>query len=281
MKRVIKILVESVLAGLGSLWLFFEAYYTLNEVSYQDRISFWKFVIIGLVLGIIWFFIDGFLLEGFLKRSIEIKSNAFDLVVRIFFGDLFSQKGWKAISVNDFFDSAVDGKHVSETSLHGQMLKHCWAGNISDWDKQVVACLKDVAPENEISDRPAPGKANRYSIGTTVRVTSREHDFLCVAIGRTNAITTQTSTDLRDLSKALTGLLAKARTECSGHTLNIPLIGNGLSRTGIKPQILVCQILLAIFTESKKEKITNEIQIVLPKDLRTVIDLSNIKDSWR
>lgn len=273
-------LIRSILAGVGVVWLFLEPYYTLKTVAPGDRLGIWSFVAISVVVGLAWFAIDGFFVSGYLKRSITLASNAFDTRVTIKFGDLFRQDGWKAISVNEYFDSTVDNEHVAEQSLHGMMLMKYWEGQLQDFDQQVVDSLNGVAPRKTSTVRTEPGKSTRYPIGTTATATRNGNRFLCVALARTNTKTLQASASLDDLHKALRGLLQKARTACSGQPLNIPLLGSGLARIGIKPNIIVDLILLAIFEESKSEKIMNDIHIVLPKQLRRQIDLTTLQKDW-
>jgi len=280
MKPLLLHLVQSLLGGLGLVWLFLEPYYALTNVDPAGRIGFVGFLVAGGVLGAACLTVDGFYLTGFLKRSIEITSNAFDTPVKVMFGDVFEQAGWKAISVNEFFDSAVDGKHVSDKSLHGSMLKTYWGGDTRDWDKQVAEELKGT-PSDKIPDRPPPGKPDRYPIGTTVKASINGQDFLCVALTRTDTENLQSSASSDDLHKALRAVLCKARSVCSGSALSIPLLGSGLARTGIKSNIIVDLILLAVFEESKKRKVTSEIRIVLPKNMRKIIDLATIQKDWR
>ena len=123
--QTIKLFVQSLLAAFGAMWLALGPYYELADVAPDSRIGFSTFCVLSLACGVAWFCVDGFLLDGYLKRSITITSNAFDTPIKVLFGDLFEQNGWKAISVNEYFDSAVDGDHVSERSLHGAMLKNC------------------------------------------------------------------------------------------------------------------------------------------------------------
>ena len=279
--RIAKLLMQSLLAAFGAVWLVLEAYYSLVNTFPDNRIGFSRLLVISLVLGVAWFILDGLFFAGYLKQSIEIRSNAFDTSIQIVFADLFSQNGFKAVSVNEFFDSTVDGDHVSGNSLHGIMLKRYWGRNISDWDKQIAEELKSIEPDKVIADRPTPGKPNRYLLGTTVKVSTSGQDFLCVAIASTDTETLQASASSDDLRRALQGLLYKARIVCSGDALNIPLLGSGLARTGIKPNIIVDLILLTIFEESKKQKITNDIRIVLSKNMRKRIDLTTIQRDWR
>lgn len=270
---------QSLLGGIGLVWLFLEAYYGLGPAD-AHKLGFLPFLCIGLMVGGAWFAIDGFLVAGFLKRSVDITSNAIDVAITVLFGDLFSQDGCKAVSVNDFFDSAVDDKHIAANSLHGLMLTGYWAGNTAEWDSQVANDLAHTQP-TEVVTRPTPGKPNRYAIGTTASVSKNGHDFLCVALAKTCETTLQVSATSDDLRYALRSLLSKARSVCAGRPLNIPLLGSGLARTGIKPNIIVDLILLAIFEESKTQKITNHIRIVLPKQLKNRIDLTTIEKDWR
>ena len=275
----LKHLGQSLFSGLGFVWLFFEALYGLTEVN-QSRIGFITYISIGVVVGVIWFIIDGLCFSGFLRKSIEITSNAIDVQITIMFGDLFDQDGFKAVSVNEFFDSAVNEKHVASSSLHGLMLKKYWAGNTKDWDDQVAKDLSSIQPEDSL-DRPSPGKPKRYALGTTALVSSEKHDFLCVALAKTCLESLEASATSDELQYAVRGLLCKARSVCAGQPLNIPLLGSGLARTGIKPNIIIHLLLLAIFEESKIRKITNHIKIVLPKRMWNRIDLITIQRDWR
>ncbi len=270
---------QSLLGGLGLVWLFIEAFCALGPVD-QPRIGFAAYLFVGLLIGMIWFIVDGYCVSGFLKQSIEITSNAIDAPITVMFGDLFAQDGCKAVSVNEFFDSAVDDKHVASHSLHGLMLTKCWAGNTPDWDAQVAQELSGTQPVESVK-RPTPGKPNRYAVGTTASVSTNGHDFLCVAVTKTCTKSLEASATSDDLQHAVRGLLCRARSVCSGRPLNIPLLGSGLARTGIKPNIIVDLILLAIFEESRTRKITNHIRIVLPKGMRNRIDLTTIQRDWR
>jgi len=280
LKRTWLHLVQSLLGGIGLVWLFFEAYYGLGPPD-TTRIGFLLFLLLGALVGGLWFIIDGLGVTGFLRQSVTIRSNAIDAKITVLIGDLFAQDGCKAISVNDFFDSTVDDKHVAMNTLHGIMLTQCWAGNVADWDAQVARDLAATEPEETVSTRPTPGKHKRYSVGTTAAVSTQGHDFLCVALTKTDVKTLEASATSDDLQRAVRGLLSRARTVCAGRPVNIPLLGSGLGRTSVKPNIIVDLILLAIFEESRKRKITNDIRIVLPKSKRDSIDLTTIQRDWR
>lgn len=271
---------QSLLSGIGFIWLFLEAYYGLAAPT-VPKITFGIFLALGLTIGIIWFFVDGFFITGFLKQSIKITSNAIDVSITVGFGDLFRQDGCKAIPVNDFFDSVVDEKHVAKNSLHGLMLTQFWAGNTSDWDNQVTRELANTAPIESVATRPTPGKHNRYPVGTTISAIAQDNIFLCVALSKTDVTTLEASATYQELQLAVHSLLGMARTVCSGRPVNLPLMGSGLARTGVKPNIIVDLLLLAIFEESRTRKITTHIRIILPKAMRDRIDLTTIQKDWK
>lgn len=265
------------LSSLGTIWLFVEIY---NELMPQKiNCSVWTPLIFALLIAIIWFLLDGFFFNGFLKKTIVLTSNAFDTKIIIKFGDLFKQDGWKAIPVNDFFDSTVDERHVSPKSLHGIVLQKFWRNHIEDWDQQVSSSLSDSEFIDNISR--SSGKSKKYKIGATAITKKNNECFLCVALSKTDISTLQASASPCELYQSIIGLLKKSREVCSGSPLNIPLFGGGLSRTGIKTNIIVNVILIAIFEESKKCKITDEIRIILPKNRKEDIYLSNILKDWR
>lgn len=268
---------KTYLSCIGVIWLFVEMYNGLMPISIDC--SVWFLLGIAIILAILWFLIDGYCINGFLKQEIVLDSNAFDTKIVIKFGDLFKQNGWKTIPVNEFFDSIVDENHVSSKSLHGMLLKKYWNPNVEDWNQQINNSLSDRDLIENVSRNS--GKSKKYKIGATAIAKKNENNFLCVALTKTDIGTLQASANPIELYQSITGLLTKSREVCSGSSLNIPLIGSGLSRTGIKANIIVCVILTAIFEESRKSKITEEIRIILPENKKKDFNLNTIQKDWR
>ena len=266
---------RSVFATLGLFWLVIEPIIGLTGKSID--LTYWQLFGWSAVFGIIWLIFDGLWFSGFLKQSIEIKSNGFDTRIVIKFGDIFQEEGWQAIAVNDFFDSIVDDRFVSSKSLHGILLQKYWAGNTDDWNRQVDEQL--TATECS-SEKRNGGKQSRYRIGTTVAVEQAGNRFLCVALSHTDISNQEAKASSSDLHQAVRGLLRKARSVCGDEPLSIPLMGSGLSRVGFKNNILVDLILTAIFEETKNNKVTSEIRIVLPKEKASEINLASLQKDW-
>lgn len=278
LKAFVKHYPFSLITTVGFLWLLIEPILGLTGIIFHLTAE--QFFIRSAFCALVWNIVDGVFFAGFLRNSIEINSNALDTKIIIKYGNLFKQDGCIAIAVNDFFDSLVDDRHISRNSLHGKLLENFWRDNVADWDMKVNASLMNE-PISETVER-SNGKRKRYPIGTTavVRRYEQSSKFLCVALTKTDIETCEVKATAADLLQAIHGLLRKARSVCSAEALNIPLMGAGLSRIGIKNDILVDLILTAIFEETKINKITGEIRIILSKQNIPAFDFLALKKDW-
>lgn len=238
-----------------------------------------QFIAIVLVPGILLFLVDGFWVSGFLKSEVEIPNSVNDTKIKVKFGDLFKQEGWKAIAVNDFFDSKVDEDLVSSNSLHGYVLNTYWKDNRTDWTKQVGSSLGRLTANLETRSK-GKGNKSRYPIGTTARAISGEQKFLFVSLGETDVSNNETSANAEMLIGAVRGMVAEARSACSMDPLVIPLMGTGLARIDTKESVILDLIITAILEESRNGRVTGEIYIVLPERLSKRINLKNSVRNW-
>jgi hypothetical protein len=266
---------KSIIFSMGLLFFPLQAFELLNNSDVA--IPFGWFMTLALIVGIVFYVVDGLLVSGFLKNSVTIKSSGFDGCVTVKFADLFKQDGWKAIGVNDFFDSQVDDVIISRSSLHGQVIAKFWHDDPTGWQQKVDVSLAAIASDD--TDREA-GNSKRYPIGTTAIAKTHDHKFLFVALSNTEIETNVATANAENLICAVRGMLNKARVVCANEPLNIPLMGSGLGRIGIKNAILVDLILVGIFEEMKRLKVTNSINIILPKEKKSAINLGSISRDW-
>ena len=231
----------------------------------------------GYALTIIILVSIGFGLNRFWKPSkIVIKVATTNTKIEVFFGDLFAQNGLRAISVTEFFESEI-GVPVSETSLHGLFLKRCFGGGAKDFDKQLKEELKGLSAEEvEKTD----GKKKKFPIGTTALINVDGDKYIVIAIAETDPETCKANSDVTKMWVAMHGLWQRARIEAGGHPLNVPLIGSGLSGIGLPSRDLLNLIILSAITETKANRITEVIRIVLHPDQFEGIDLRDVKKHW-
>jgi hypothetical protein len=268
--------VRNIFSGIGFAFITFQ----ILETFFTDfTCSFKCFIFIGISAGIIYFFLEGYVILGYLKNKITIKSNSFNGYIHVIFGDIFKQDGWKAISVNEFFDNQVDDEHVAHSSLHGQTLDRYWKDSTNRWYSDILKEFKKEGIQYQEIYRKS-GNKFKFKIGSTAKLKVGADNFLFVSLTHTNLENLEAKADTKDLQEALTGLMKKARSCCAGNKLNIPLFGSGLSRTGISSYMLIDLIILSIFQSFKEGEVTKDINIVLPKRLKSSINLEYIKKTW-
>ena len=153
--------------------------------------------------------------------KIKIKVANSDTTIEVLFGDLFAQDGIRAIAVNEFFDSAL-GKPVSEKSLHGYFLNKCFGGYPQPFDKQVDEQLANEPCEETPRSE---GKTKKYKIGTTAMLNAEKDRYLVFALTHTDVTNCMASADVTMMWIALHHVWQRARAECGGTALNLPLIG--------------------------------------------------------
>jgi hypothetical protein len=137
------------------------------------------------------------------------------------------------------------------------------------------------AESYDLVNRDAPAKTKRYKIGTSILLKASEKvRIVWVALSTTDVETNKAHADLDDLALSIRSALIKARNKGNGDPLNIPLIGGGLSRTGMSSSFLLNFLIGIIVDESKKQNITEIINIVLTKTVLENINLLEVKKNW-
>lgn len=239
----------------------------------------WAWILSAIVLCLVWYLIDGMFVSGFLVKRVEIDLPNLRTTINIFAGDLLDQSGCAIVPANDFFDNVVNESIVAAKSVDGQMIKRFWAGNIAEIDKTINEELKDCPFIEE--KRVLPAKNRRYGIGTSV-VLKAKNDLriIWVALTRTDIATNKTHAGIEDLQFAIRSALITARNKGNGDVLSIPLLGGGLSRTGLSSSFLLNLLIGIIVDEIKKESITEAINIVLTSKVINELNLPEIKRSW-
>jgi hypothetical protein len=208
------------------------------------------------------------------KTTIRV-SNC-NTTIEVMFGDIFEQDGIKSISVSEYFDTML-GKPVSDRSLHGIFIKKCFGGHSESLDAQLNDELRDIVGTQK---GKVEGKTLCYPIGTTALVKVNDESYILFALTNADPKTLKVSSDVELMWRALHKLWQRARNECGGHPLNLPLVGSGLSGLGLPPRDLLNLLILSAITETKSNEITQTIRILLHRDRFEEIDLRDVKQYW-
>lgn len=208
--------------------------------------------------------------------QIDIEIATCNASIKIVFGDIFELDGIRAIAVSEFFDTKI-GKPVSDKSLHGAFLMRCFGGYQDAIDRQLEEQLANVEYS---SVQKLEGKSKCYAIGTTALIKVNNDSYILFALANVDADTCKAHSNVELMWRALHKLWQRARVECGGHPLNLPLVGSGLSGLGLPTRDLLNLIILSAITETKANEVTQIIRIVLRRDRFEDVDLRDVKQHW-
>lgn len=268
-KRNPKRFLYAIVFGFTTLWTVLEPIFALLDIQTKNNSCCYltAYIIISFIIAMI---------VVYPKKKVKFDLTNTNTKVEIVFGDLFSTSGHKVISASEFFDSKI-GKPVSPTSLQGVFITKILGGHVNIFDNAVDSQLAGKQIENI---QRVDGKTLKYEIGTTITIEHNQSTYFIFALTNTDNECNANSTPSIML-KALEGLWNKVRIEGNGIDINLPLIGNGLSRIGLPPSQLLQLILISLLKSAKEIDLSSTIRIVLTESVFDKIDLEIIKNNWK
>lgn len=254
--------------GFTTLWTVLEPIFALLDIDTKNNGCYYltAYIIVSFIIALV---------VVYPKRKVKFSLTNTNTKVEIVFGDLFNTTGHKVISASEFFDSKI-GKPVSPKSLQGVFISKVLGGHSTIFDDAVNSQLagKEIATVQRVD-----GKTLKYDIGSTIIIDHDQSRYFIFALSTTDNECNANSTPTLML-KALEGLWNKVRIEGNGNDVNLPLIGNGLSRIGLPPSQLLQLILISLLKSVKERDLSSTIRIVLTEDVFSKIDLEIIKNNW-
>lgn len=258
----------AIVFGFTTLWTVLEPIFALLDIKTTENSCCYLtgYIIISLIIALIFVYP---------KKKVKFGLTNTNTKVEIEFGDLFKTTGHKVISASEFFDSKI-GKPVSPKSLQGVFINTILGGHTNIFDNAVNTQLagQEIGTVHRVD-----GKTSKYDIGTTITIEHNQSLYFIFALTNTDNDCNANSTPSIML-KALEGLWNKVRIEGNGIEVNLPLIGNGLSRIGLPPSQLLQLTLISLLKAVKERDLSSTIRIVLTEDVFDKIDLEIIKNNW-
>lgn len=155
-------------------------------------------------------------------EKVEIKIN--NSVIEVKVGDIFQENGLKVISFNEYFDTIVDNKIISESSMNGLYIKNVF-DDIDKLDKLIIDDdeLKERIEEENTSRRR--GKKVKYKLGSTVEV----EGYLLTAFSKFDN-NNRAYLYMNDYINCLMNFWNEIDRIYAGRSVSIPLLGSGITR---------------------------------------------------
>ncbi|WP_339021827.1 macro domain-containing protein [Aeromonas salmonicida] len=274
----------------------------MTKVSFVDRRvveSFLKITsAISATLSLLVLFIDipsnnkttyGWIFIGFLAliysgiwvwsnrlNKIDINVEGSEVTIKV--GDIFSETGLKAIAFNEYFDTIVDNKIISESSLNGIFIKKYLGDPVSKLDRHIENYFFDKSEKLESNPERKFGKTLRYQIGTICVY----RDFLLAAFTKFDDDNKAVLT-MPEYLEFLINFWDKVNNVYAQKSVSTPVFGSGITRIKghktISDEDLLKIMLWTFRISEMRFKHPAKLTIVIHKDKIGKINLLDIKSA--
>ena len=204
------------------------------------------------------------------KNEVTLNIRGMKIIVKE--GDILTSKGWKLIPFNEYFDTQVDDVIIAHSSLNGKYIDSL---GVDDAEALKLAILADSA--SPLDKYPSSDSAKiRYELGT-IKVFK---EVMMLALTHFNE-QNEAHTNRAEYEHSLRKMWKEIRRTHQGKSINIPLIGGGLTQFDDlteKPneELLKC-ILCTLRTSSVTFDENVQISIILTKKTLETVNLYELK----
>lgn len=177
--------------------------------------------VVGLILVLLTLYIILWIRANFLN-IVKMKIN--NSIIEVKIGDIFEENELKVIAFNEYFDTLVDNKVISNKTLNGLYLID-FVENVNELDSLINADehLNDTILESNSSR--LSGKKKKYKLGTVFQ----HNDYLLTAFSRFDK-DNRAYLNINDYINFLINFWNEIDIVYAGRSISIPLLGSGITR---------------------------------------------------
>lgn len=272
-----------------TLWGFVSLFNPLEDLLAED-VTFICKILIGFIILLAVFIlstiISCFIVIGSNQKCIGESSTGNKVYVK--YGDMYSpniiKKGYTGkraivISVNRCFDTIVDDKLISSSSQHGQIFNMLYEAGLytpETLGRKISNLLAGNVNYIELDPRAkSKGNTKRYNAGTIVNLqVDKNLSYYLIGLSYfdqyLNAQTTK-----EDFVIAVQKLIEFCNRNSQGYPVILPLLGSGLSRTGINLKDILNYLVDAFAIN--KDIIINDFYIIVWKDNKDKVSIQELR----
>lgn len=156
-------------------------------------------------------------------NHVEVNIEGTSVTIKV--GDLFDEQGFKAIAFNEYFDTQVDNKLISDESLNGIFLKKYLGEPVSRLDKRIEEFAFEPDEVLEINERRVEGKKQKYRLGTIFV----DGDYLLAAMSKFDDSNRATLT-MPEFLEFLIRFWDRVNKVYAQKSVSTPIFGSGITR---------------------------------------------------
>jgi hypothetical protein len=260
----------------ASIWTILEpllGIVPLAQNYFSGELKFFTLVFISILIG---------LYRSALPEEIEIKYG--NSTIKVIYGDLFSFDGYKAIPISRYlFETQVVATSLQNKII--QMFVKSEEGT-KGFDRYKQSLCTAVRGEKfqEVYRDATQQQEKYYPLGTTAFIDLAGKDYVLFSLTETElkGYITNDNCNVSKMWIALEIFWNQVRIHARGNSINIPLIGSGVTGIRLAPtQVLEINLLaIANAIEEKGKITTEEIRIILHPKYLEDINLTDLRKIW-
>ncbi len=198
--------------------------------------------------------------------------------VNIKSGDLFSQDGYKVIPFNEYFDTVVDEKIISSSSLNGIFINNYSNTAINNLDNHIIQNTDNEDVLNPNTQRRLGGKVVKFKLSTIIVF----NEYLLTAFSKFDEHNKAVLT-MPEYIEFLINFWDRVNRIYAQKSVSVPIFGSGITRIkehkNISDEDLLKIMLWTFKLSEMKFKHPAKLSIIIHKDKIDKIDLFNLKST--
>lgn len=256
----------SVISGILSFILLF------NIVSddYKDCLRYFGCLTLGVLILI--YLIIWYRANNLTNINIDLDGSN----VNIKCGDLFLENGLKTIPFNEYFDTVVDDKIISNKSLNGIFINRFFKNIVHELDNFIVENSDNSDIVDNHHSRPQGGKNVKFKLSTIFVY----DDFIITAFSKFDEYNRATLT-MPEYIEFLINFWDRVNRIYAQKNVSVPIFGSGITRIkehkNIGDEDLLKIMLWTFRLSEMKFKYPAKLTIVIHEDKINQINLFNLK----
>lgn len=267
------------LAGLLSIFVSFEGIFK------PEAIFLYKLLIASVVLIGVWILCAIFtaIVIGCTNKKKVVEGHN-GKSVYVLYGDLFDgtivndSKRYIAFAVNRCFDTIVDDRLITSTSIHGMAFKSLYEQGLftlETLDDAIQTAITPDASHVDISQTDkTEGNLMRYEAGTYANVEiSDKENYLLVGLSYIDS-NLNAQTPLLDYVISVQKMIESFDKESQGFPVLLPIIGTGRSRTNLNEREALEYMIEAF--KINQNRINSDIYIVVYESAKNRVAIADL-----
>jgi hypothetical protein len=193
-------------------------------------------------------------------------------------GDIFLERGLKVIAFNEYYDTVVDDKLISNHSLNGVFITRHLPATLSKLDKHIEDYPFDAEEVAGLNDSRLMGKKRKYKIGTLCVY----EDFILAAFSKFDENNRAVLT-MPEYLEFLINFWDKINKVYAQQSVSVPVFGSGITRIkehkNISDEDLLKIMLWTFRISEMRFKYPAILSIIIHKEKMANINLLDIKSA--